>query len=240
MNKSLSIRKFFAFVVFSTFLIVIVLSIICICGGTKFRNYLVPNSNDVVLTLELTNQDGQKMNVVVETELGSEAVKMPMIINSSESSKNYISLDDIEIKVVKVENSFEKLTPKRKFAYQATGVLMVLLPLLFSISGILIAGFVFYKRKLKEPLRILANSMKEIAKENLDFNVFYESDDEMGALCSSFEEMRRALEENYKQLWKMIEERKILQTSVAHDLRNPITIIKGYTEYLQENLELWK
>lgn len=237
MNKSLSIRKFFAFVVFSTFLIVIVLSIICIWGGTKFRNYLVPNSNDVVLTLELTNQDGQKMNVVVETELGSEAVKMPMIINSLESSKNYISLDDIEIKVVKVENSIEKLTPKRKFAYQATGVLMVLLPLLFSISGILIAGFVFYKRKLKEPLRILSNSMQEIAKENLDFNVFYESDDEMGALCSSFEEMRKALEENYKELWKMIEERKILQTSVAHDLRNPITIIKGYTEYLQENLE---
>lgn len=31
--------------------------------------------------------------------------------------------------------------------------------------------------------------------------------------------------------------KKILQTSVAHDLRNPITIIKGYTEYLQENLE---
>ena len=51
--------------------------------------------------------------------------------------------------------------------------------------------------------------MQEIAKENLDFNVFYESDDEMGALCSSFEEMRKAIRRKFiKELWKMIEEKK--------------------------------
>lgn len=58
----------------------------------------------------------------------------------------------------------------------------------------------------------------------------------MGALCQSFEHMRMALYENNKILWKMLEERKLMQASIAHDLRNPIAIIEGYTEYLQLNL----
>lgn len=49
--------------------------------------------------------------------------------------------------------------------------------------------------------------------------------------------MRRALYENNKTMWEMLEERRIMQASVAHDLRNPIAIIQGYTEYLEAALE---
>ena len=48
--------------------------------------------------------------------------------------------------------------------------------------------------------------------------------------------MRAALQENYKRMWEMLEERRSLQASVAHDLRNPIAIIKGHAEYLQINV----
>ena len=65
----------------------------------------------------------------------------------------------------------------------------------------------------------------------------YASADEMGHLCRSFEQMRQALDENNRELWKMIEERKLVQASIAHDLRNPIAIIEGYAEYLQMNLQ---
>ena len=58
----------------------------------------------------------------------------------------------------------------------------------------------------------------------------------MGALCASFEQMRQTLKENNQKLWDMLEERRRLQGSVAHDLRNPIAIIQGYAQYLQLNL----
>ena len=43
--------------------------------------------------------------------------------------------------------------------------------------------------------------------------------------------------ENNRVLWHMLEERRVLQASLAHDLRNPIAIIEGYTEYLQEKAQ---
>ena len=58
----------------------------------------------------------------------------------------------------------------------------------------------------------------------------------MGALCASFEQMRQILKENNQKLWDMLEERRHLQGSVAHDLRNPIAIIQGYAQYLQLSL----
>ena len=79
--------------------------------------------------------------------------------------------------------------------------------------------------------------MEQISNKNLDFKLSYTSNDEMGKLCNSFEKMRQILEETNKELWKMIEERRLVQASVAHDLRNPISIIEGYTEYLQTNLQ---
>ena len=58
--------------------------------------------------------------------------------------------------------------------------------------------------------------------------------DELGRLCAAFEKMRQTLYENNRQMWSMLEERRALQASVAHDLRNPIAIMTGYVEYLQD------
>ncbi|MDD5936514.1 MAG: HAMP domain-containing sensor histidine kinase [Clostridiales bacterium] len=136
----------------------------------------------------------------------------------------------------KIENSFTSLSPKRRFLYQSCGVIMILVPLLFSVIGILICGFVFYQRKLQRPIDLLLKASKEIAEENLDFSISYESMDELGSLCESFEQMRKTLYENNSKMWRMLEDSRDLQASVAHDLRNPIAIIKGYVEYLKLNV----
>ena len=104
------------------------------------------------------------------------------------------------------------------------------------MAGILLCGFFFYRYKLSKPIKLLSNATEQIASNNLDFTLSYDNKDEMGGLCRSFEQMRQVLDENNRALWKMLEERKLLQASVAHDLRNPIAIISGYAEYLQMNL----
>lgn len=69
----------------------------------------------------------------------------------------------------------------------------------------------------------------------MDFSLEYSGQDELGNLCRAFETMRQKVLENNSEMWNMVEERKKLNFSVAHDLRTPITVIKGYIEYLIRN-----
>lgn len=236
-RKCSSLQNYFVLIVLITFFIVICLSLLSIWGCQKFREYLLPNSNTIWVTLKITYSDGRMEELEFSTELGKEMYDIPRLTGAEGDSINNSELSDIKTSIKKIENNFDMLTPKRKIAYQICGISMIAMPMIFSIVGILICGFIFYRKKLNKPLKLLENSMEQISNKNLDFKLSYTSNDEMGKLCNSFEKMRQILEETNKELWKMIEERKFLQASVAHDLRNPISIIEGYAEYLQTNLQ---
>lgn len=236
-RKCSSIQNYFVLIVLITFFIVICLSLLSIWGCQKFREYLLPDSNTIWVTLNITYSDGKTEELEFSTELGQEMYDIPLVTVEEGGSINKSELSDIKTSIEKIENNFDMLTPKRKIAYQICGISMIAMPMIFSIVGILICGFIFYRKKLNKPLKLLENSMEQISNKNLDFKLSYTSNDEMGKLCNSFEKMRQILEETNKELWKMIEERRLVQASVAHDLRNPISIIEGYTEYLQTNLQ---
>lgn len=92
----------------------------------------------------------------------------------------------------------------------------------------------FYYKKLSKPLKILNDAAENILNENLDFEIKYDADDEMGRLCKSFELMRKSLEENNRELWSIIDEQKRVQNAFVHDVRTPLTVILGYTDFLEE------
>lgn len=104
-------------------------------------------------------------------------------------------------------------------------------PLSFSLC-MLAAVFVFYRNKLKHPLTILDKASEQIANNELEFTIDYESQDEMGRLCTSFEKMRFSLQQNNRLMWRQMEQRKRLNAAFAHDLRTPLTVLKGYSEIL--------
>lgn len=106
--------------------------------------------------------------------------------------------------------------------------------LLLSIGGSCIAVFLFYRNKLKRPIEELELASKNIAENNLGFCVTYKNKDEMGRLCQEFERMRKQLVENNRKLWRMIEEEKALRAAIAHDIRSPLSVLKGYQEMLLE------
>ena len=109
------------------------------------------------------------------------------------------------------------------------------IPVFFG-SGIILAAFLFYKNKLKKPLQLLNEASKKISETNLDFHIIYDSKDEMGQLCNSFETMRKSLEENNLEMWRAMEERKRLNAAFSHDLRTPLTVLKGYLDFLEQYL----
>lgn len=45
--------------------------------------------------------------------------------------------------------------------------------------------------------------------------------------------MRAMLANNFSEMWRQVEERKRLNAAFAHDLRTPLTVLKGYNEMLQ-------
>ena len=104
--------------------------------------------------------------------------------------------------------------------------------ILYVIAAILLAAVLFYRNKLKRPLTILKEAAEKISAQELDFSVAYAAQDEMGNLCRSFEEMRQALQQNNRLMWQQMEERRRINAAFAHDLRTPLTVLKGYVELL--------
>lgn len=98
---------------------------------------------------------------------------------------------------------------------------------------ILGAALLFYRNKLKRPLAELRLASENISQNDLDFTVTVHSKDELGQLCASFETMRAALAQNISEMWRQMEERKRLNAAFAHDLRTPLTVLKGYNEMLR-------
>lgn len=233
--NNLSLRQYFIMTVFLSFGIVVVLSALIIGGCVSFRHWLLPDSNAVYLTIEETLSDGSVVNGIHLMEYGQDLTSLPILFEDGENTVQE-KREEARYSLQKIENSADSLTPKRKLAYRVCGITIFAAPTILAFAAIFICSMVFYRRKLKEPLKILADAAEQIASENLDFEIEYNCRDEMGDLCRSFENMRAALCENNKAMWNMLEERRLMQASVAHDLRNPIAIIEGYTEYLDKSL----
>lgn len=103
----------------------------------------------------------------------------------------------------------------------------------YSALCIIAAVLLFYRNKLKKPLTELREASEKISNNDLDFSIEYDSKDELGQLCASFEIMRITLAGNFSEMWRQVEERKQLNAAFAHDLRTPLTVLKGYNEMLQ-------
>ena len=112
-------------------------------------------------------------------------------------------------------------------ARNVLAALQITLPILFFVSAMILTVSLFYRWKLKEPIAILTNGANRIMENDLDFTVPAVSGDELGQLCTAFETMRRSLLDSNRELWRQTEERKRLNAAFAHDLRNPVTVLKG-------------
>ena len=161
--------------------------------------------------------------------------KRYMTINSpdfqmDENTGNYIlDIDNNNI-------TWQPLSRWDTVIYYGSYAAMVGLPVFYIAVGIGAAAAVYYRKKLRNPITQLQNGVERIQEDNLDFHIEYDGDDELGRLCCSMEKMRRELRQKHKALWESLEQRKLLNASVSHDLRTPITVLKGYLDYLEKNI----
>lgn len=91
-------------------------------------------------------------------------------------------------------------------------------------------------RSIVNPLETLKNGALQIKNGNLNFEVSTTSNDEIGEVCSAFEEMRIRLQESLILQQQYENNRKELISNISHDLKTPITAVKGYVEGIMDGV----
>ena len=112
---------------------------------------------------------------------------------------------------------------------------IVVISLLILFAGSFIAMFWLYQ-SIVRPLNKLKTAAENIKDGNLNFSVAAETDDEIGEVCVAFEEMRLKLKGQIERNIQYEKESKELISNISHDLKTPMTAIKGYIEGIMDGV----
>ncbi len=91
-------------------------------------------------------------------------------------------------------------------------------------------------RSVVMPLAQMQIATQNIKEGNLDYELAVEIDDELGQLCRDFEEMRLRLKNTAEETVANDRRNKELISNISHDLKTPITTIKGYVEGIMDGV----
>ena len=122
----------------------------------------------------------------------------------------------------------------RFFPPKAVGDIQQMYMIVIFVTAALFVYWIY--RTISIPLAKLQRAVRNIKEGNLDFEVHAEADDEIGQLCQDFEEMRLRLKANAEEKIAYDRENKELISNISHDLKTPITAIKGYVEGIMDGV----
>jgi signal transduction histidine kinase len=105
------------------------------------------------------------------------------------------------------------------------GLVTFLLALLATLLVGLSSFFLLTRR-----LRSLSQAVKAFERGELDRRARASGNDELGALGRSFNDMAASIEAGLGRLKLAEEQRRDLMANISHDLRSPLTSIRGYLE----------
>lgn len=91
-------------------------------------------------------------------------------------------------------------------------------------------------KSIENPINDLARAADDIRGGNLDFEVMGSSYDEIDKLCNNFDIMRKDLKRAALLEKSMKAERSMLLANISHDLKTPVTSIKGYIEGIRDGI----
>ena len=112
---------------------------------------------------------------------------------------------------------------------------MILTATIILVFTALSVGLWIY-RSIAVPLVKLRKATQNIKEGNLDFVLEVEGKDEFSQLCQDFEEMRKRLKESTEEKILMDKENKELISNISHDLKTPISAVKGYVEGIMDGV----
>ncbi|OIK15648.1 hypothetical protein BIV60_08905 [Bacillus sp. MUM 116] len=121
-----------------------------------------------------------------------------------------------------------------KFVRSSFPILFIGLIVILVVTNGLLTYFV--SRSIIRPIRELQKAAQNMKEGNLNEAIEPMSKDELGQLAQGFEEMRARLKESIEKQQAYEANRKELIANISHDLKTPITTIKGYVEGIRDGV----
>lgn len=129
---------------------------------------------------------------------------------------------------------FQGIRNKEKFLLTLVNLLNQYGLYIYTVLCICVVGKIFLERKIKPAVKAMTQELKYINLGDYGHEIAWHSRDEMGEICAELEQMRKNLLKSKREQWKLQEEQRKINAAFAHDIRTPLTVIKGYTEFLQK------
>lgn len=125
-------------------------------------------------------------------------------------------------------------TPEKRMAFNADLLIILPFTVLFLTQAFLLSkGFA---ARLRVRLQALNDVTEKISGNNLDFEVTSSDIKEINEIMSSLNQMKSALQDSLKHQWEMERQREEQLSALAHDIKTPLTIIRGNAELLEESI----
>jgi len=112
--------------------------------------------------------------------------------------------------------------------------------IIFGLLGIVILTNILLSylmaRSILKPVRLLSMASEKISRGDLNFHIQSNKKDELGKLVNAFDDMRKQLKRHNELRDQYENNRKELIASISHDLKTPITSIRGYVEGIMDGV----
>lgn len=131
-----------------------------------------------------------------------------------------------------------RLTPQYQSAFLREHFIepQNLLILLFFLGGafLILLPSIHFGKKIKQKMQSLLTSIDQIKKQELDYEVSYCGVKEIDDCLLSMDEMRSALKDSLNRQWKTEQDKNNQMSALAHDIKTPLTVVRGNAELLLE------
>lgn len=211
----------------------------------ELQKFLEPKGYHLIITYDgeiissnITDKDKEAISKIGE-EMLFQTHSLVLEMNSISLVTNSFIKDDKVVNIVAINSAYEPMRFDMRREMSSFIISYILIVFIISLIVVTITNGILstkiYK-KLINPLELLSYGAEQIKNGNLDFEMNYESDDEFKQVCGDFDEMRLRLKDSVDSQLKYEEDRKQLVVGISHDLRTPLTAIKGYVEGLIDGI----
>lgn len=136
----------------------------------------------------------------------------------------HVDVEDNKVMYYVVRDN-ESAAPRLQMPLVQTAILLGLTILM---TAVVLVSWLY--SSLIKPLNVLRMATANMKAGNLDFTISGDPEDELGQLCEEFEEMRVRLKEQVDARMRYEQDTVELISNISHDLKTPLTAIKGYAE----------
>ena len=131
-------------------------------------------------------------------------------------------------------NVMEERIPPSDLVISVLGFVRMSCPYFYMVAAFFLAGGLYTKNKVEDALLEVGMAVKSMAAGDLSFEIAWQSKDEFGELVKDLEGLRETLKKDKLNQWRMGDTQREINAAFAHDIRTPLTVMNGYTEFLMK------